>query len=272
MIGLIRFHKTAGRWSQVLIGAKKQVKVIGALALRNAMAHNGHENLGFFWVVAEPMILTAGVMLMWTITGNNHGGEVGVVPFALTGYTYITLWRHVVARSIRAMTTNSALVYHRTIKFIDVIVANAALETVAVFAAFAVVYTPLMLLGYAPVAHDPLLSLGGYLLLAWFSFSFGLILLAISESFEGLDRLVPSAMYITLPFTGVFTMMDWLPSKAQKILIWSPLVTGIEMFRGGIFSADIPVHYDIWYVVLWCLGLTAVGLPLCDYVQRRVQV
>jgi len=272
MINLIQFHRTAGPWSRVVPGARRQLKVIGALILRNAMAHNGHENLGFFWVVAEPMILTAGVMLMWTITGNNHGGEVGVVPFALTGYTYITLWRHIVARSVRAMTVSSTLAYHMTIRFIDVIIANFILETVAVFAAFVVVYVPLMLMGLAPVAHDPLLSLGGYLLLAWFSFSFGLILLAISESFEGLEKFIPPVMYITMPFTGIFTMMEWLPAKAQKILAWSPLVTGIEMFRGGIFSPDIPVHYNAWYVVICCLIFTAVGLPLCEYVQKRVQV
>ena len=255
-----------------LAGLRKQAHVVGALMLREAIASHGHENIGFFWVVGEPMLLTFGVMAMWSMTGQGHGGEIGVIPFALTGYSYITLWRHLVSRSIRAITRNATLFYLRPVRFFDTLIAGALLEIVSIFTAFLIVYTPFMLLGLAPVMHDPLLAVGGYLLLGWFGFSFGLVIVAVSELNESAEKFIGPLMYITLPLTGTFTMMDWLPGKAQKFLIWSPLVSGIEMFRGGIFSPDVPVYYNAGYLVTCCVVLTALGLPLCRYAQRHVQI
>ena len=260
---------TAGRtWP----GLRSQIRVVGALMLRDAVARHGHENVGFFWVVGEPMLLTAGVMLMWTFSGQGHSGDIGVVPFALTGYSYITLWRHLINRSTRAFSRNAPLLYLSPVHFFDILVAGALLEIVSVFTAFSVVYTPLMLLGFVPVVHDPLLSISGYLLLGWFGFAFGLIIVAWSELSEAAEKFIQPTMYITIPATGVFTMMDWLPGQAQKFLIWSPLVSGIEMFRGGIFSTDIPVHYNAPYLIAVNFVLTAIGLPLCRYAQRHVQI
>jgi capsular polysaccharide transport system permease protein len=265
---LVSYDPDGATWT----GLRKQAKVVGALMLRDTIARHGHENIGFFWVVGEPMLLTFGVMIMWGMTGQGHGGEIGVIPFALTGYSYITLWRHLVSRSIRPITRNAALFYLRPVRFFDTLIAGALLEIVGIFAAFLIVYTPFTLLGLAPVMHDPLLSVGGYLLLGWFGFAFGLILVAVSELSEAAEKFIAPTMYITMPLTGTFTMMDWLPGKAQKILIWSPLVSGIEMFRGGIFSEDVPVYYDVGYLVTCCVVLTALGLPLCRYAQRHVQI
>ena len=77
-------------WRSLLVNAR----IVGALVMREGTMRFGHENLGFFWVIGEPLMLTLGVMGMWTISGQTHGHGVGVVPFALSGYTMITLWRH----------------------------------------------------------------------------------------------------------------------------------------------------------------------------------
>ena len=257
---------------RTLAGVRAQAKVILALMIRDAVAKFGHESLGFFWIIGEPMLLTAGVMVLWTLTRTGEGSaEVGVVPFALTGYSYITLWRHLVGRSIRPITHNSALFFLSRVKFIDVLLAGALLETVAIYAAFLIVYTPLTLLGFAPLMHDPLLSIGGFLLASWFGFAFGLVIAGISELSEAAERFIHPAMYITIPATGVFTMQAWLPAKAQKILSWSPLVNGCEMFRGGIFPADVPAQYSVLYLLGWCVVLTAIGLPFCNYAKRHAQ-
>lgn len=270
---LLQHMRVDGTWREVFRGVKRQTQVVEALMLRSAMAFNGHENLGFFWVVGEPMLLTAGVMAMWSITEQTHGsGEVGVVPFALTGYTHITLWRRMVFGGLRGMTHHAALLYLSPVKFIDPMIANFFLHLFAILAAFLVVYIPLTLIGAAPFFHDPLLSLSGYFLGGWFGFAFGLNLLAISEVSEIAEKFVHPMMYITLPATGIFTMLDWLPTRAQKYLSWSPLVSAIEMLRGGIFTRDLPTHYDVWYLIGCCILLTATGLPACQYVQRRVQV
>ena len=43
-----------------LAGIRVQMRVIGALMIRDALSRYGHGSLGFFWVVGEPLLLTTG--------------------------------------------------------------------------------------------------------------------------------------------------------------------------------------------------------------------
>ena len=245
-------------------------RVIGALVMREGTMRFGHENFGFFWVVGEPLVLTVSVMLMWSIGGMTHGHGVGVVPFALSGYTMITLWRHLSSRQVHAIRQSMGLLFHRNVSLIDVLVARSLLEVVAILAAFFIAWTPLYLLGFVDPMPDPLLFAGGYFLQAWFSLSFGLIVAALSEMYEVTEQILPPILYITLPFTGIFNMAAWLPPGWRSVQLWSPLVTNIEMLRAGMFDGDVVAIYYPMYTVWWSLALTALALPLVQYARRFV--
>jgi capsular polysaccharide transport system permease protein len=148
--------------------------------------------------------------------------------------------------------------------------ARCVLETVAILTAFFVAWTPLALLGFVDPMRDPLLFAAGYLLQAWFGTAFGLIVAALSEIFEATEQILPPLLYITLPFTGVFNMAGWLPETWRNAVLWSPLVTNIEMLRAGMFTGDNVAYYYPMYVVYWSLGLTAVALPLVQHARRYV--
>ena len=245
-------------------------RVIGALIMREGTMRFGHENLGFFWVIGEPLLLTTGVMGMWTISGQTHGHGIGVVPFALSGYTMITLWRHLSGKMVHSIRNSMGLLFHRNVSLLDVLLAKCLLEVIGIMAAFFVAYTPLTLLGVLDPMPDPLLFAGGYFLQAWFGTAFGLIIAALSEMYEATEQILPPLLYITLPFTGVFNMAAWLPQQWRSATEWSPLVTNIEMLRAGMLGGDTVYYYYPMYTVYWSLGLTAIALPLVQYARRFV--
>jgi len=248
-----------------------QLRIIGALMMRDGSARYGHENLGFFWVMGEPLILTVGVMGMWKMTGATHGhGDIGLVPFALTGYSCITLWRHVAGAAPHRIRQNVGLLFHRNIRVVDILVARALLETISIMTAFFIAYIPLALLGFIMPIRDPLVFFGAWLLHAWFSLGVSMIFAASSEMYEAVERFVPPIMYITLPLTGAFYMLYWLPMGLRKAALWSPLVNSQEMFRGGLFPESIPTYWSVWYLLAWCIGLTAIGLPMVSAAQKHV--
>jgi capsular polysaccharide transport system permease protein len=219
------------------------------------------------------MLLACGVMVMWTMAGIEKGHEgIGVIPFALSGYSLLTLWRHISGGSVHALRNNASLLFHRNIRPLDVLVAHTALESIGGLAAFFISYTVFNLLGYIPTLEDPLLVVSAWLLMTWFAFGFSLIVAGITEISEPTEHFVAPLLYITLPVTGAFYMVHWLPASVQNVVKWSPLVQFFEMYRAGMFGSLVQTEWNVPYLALWSLLLTGLGLPLVEKAQRHVQL
>jgi capsular polysaccharide transport system permease protein len=253
--------------------AKAQARIVHALMLREMLTRFGRENLGFFWLMGEPLILTLGVIVLWSITNvhASEGGEYGPVPLALTGYTLVTLWRHILSRSVFCFRHNAGLMFHRNVHYIDTLVARSLLEIGGTGLSFLTAYVPLLLFGYVPPLSDPLLVIGGWLFMGWIAFGVGLILAGLSEFSDVAERFVQPLMYITLPLTGLFYMVSWLPDRAQKVVLYSPLVHSMEMLREGVSGTDVDAIWSFNYLINCCLVLTGVGLLVVRKSRKYVR-
>ncbi|MGU3495271.1 ABC transporter permease [Xanthobacteraceae bacterium A53D] len=249
-----------------------QVRVTIALMLRGALSKYGHENLGFFWLMGEPLLMTSGVMIMWTVAGLDKGHGLGIIPFALASYTMLTLWRHVVGHMGHAMGANAGLMFHRNVKMIDTLVAMVILESIGGLAAFMIAYIAFYLAEAVPAIHDPLLMLTGWFFMTWLVLGFGMCLAALSEFSEAVRRFIPPMMYMTIPFTGAFFMLSWLPEKAQQVVSWSPIIHPFEMFRGGFFGPLVHPIFSIEYMIICCTVLTALGLTMVRAAEKHLEV
>lgn len=235
-----------------------RVAVIRALLVRDALMRYGHSGFGFFWVIGEPLLLAMGVLAVWSLKDLQQ--DVPILLFVLTGYCLLTMFRHMSSGFIAIYRRNADLLYHAHIRPLDILVARGVLECVGCWAAFVVAYTPLALLGYVHIFSDPLVAVGAWALGALYSFTFGLIVAGLTERFEAVERLLPALMYLALPLTGAFYMVDWLPPAAQEAALYSPLVHVTEMFRAGVMSPDVRTHWDVGYVLCWIAAQGCAGL------------
>lgn len=255
---------------QIQSGLRTQVATIHALFIRDALARFGHESLGFFWVIVEPLLFTTGIMVLWNLM--KHGqGDLSITAFALTAYTMLTLWRHLSQHMVHILRHNIGVMYHAHVKPLDILIARGLLETFGCLGTFFVAYVPLMLLGVIKPFYDPLLLFGAWFLGAWYSFSFGLIAEGLSEMNDMVERAMPAFMYLTIPLTGAFTMQAWLPVKLRDILAFSPLVNVMEMYRSGYFSPDeVRTYWSLPYILAWCLAQTVIGLLLLEKAEKHI--
>lgn len=250
-----------------------QMRVIGALMIREALGRFGHENLGFFWIIGEPIVMTCGVMIMWTVAGIEKGHDgIGIIPFALSGYSLLTMWRHISGHSANALRHSAALLFHRNIRLLDVLIASAVLQSVGGLSAFFITYLVFNTLGYIDTLEDPLLVVSAWLLFTWFAFGFSLIVAGLTEMIEPLAHFIPPILYVSLPFTGAFYMIHWMPASIQGILWWSPLVQFFEMFRAGMFGSRVPTEWSVPYLMIWGVALTSIGLPVVKKAQDHVML
>ena len=120
---------------------------------------------------------------------------MGVVPFALTGYTIITLWRHLVGQLTNCLKHNMGLMFHRNVHYFDTLLSMTLLEVAGIGLSFSVLYTTLYVTGLIDPLSDPYLLVGGYLLAAWFSFGVALNIAGLTQMNGSVDRFVQPVMY-----------------------------------------------------------------------------
>ena len=247
-----------------------QRRVIGALLMREVITRFGRHNIGFLWLFVEPMIFTLGVASLWSLIGVGHGHGISFAAFAVTGYSSVLLWRNIANRCTRAVEVNLALMHHRAVRVFDIFFSRAVLEIAGATASFVVLGSLFYALGWMEPPADVLQVLGGWLILAWFGTSLGLFMGSVSERNEVVEKLWHPITYLLFPLSGAGFMVDWLPPSFREVVLWLPMVHGLEILRGGFFGSAVHAHFDLPYVLAVCLGLTLVGLAQCRIVSRQV--
>lgn len=239
--------------------------------IRELTTRFGRENIGFLWMMVEPLLFAVLVGIMWSILRTDEHG-VSVVAFVVTGYLPLTLFRHAVGRSVKAFTANGSLLYHRQIKIVDFILVRFIIETIGSMMAYLFMATVLVALNLFPVPSHVLYLILGWLLYCLFTLSLCLILAPVSEMSEVLEKFVPVTTYVMIPFSGTFNMMSWLPPNARAVLYWSPPVNAMEMMRYGVFGDQVTPFYDPLVPLGVSMVLIPIGLTLCRRVRRTLVV
>jgi capsular polysaccharide transport system permease protein len=247
-----------------------QLRVIGALLMREVLTRYGRHNLGFMWLFVEPMTFTLGVTALWSFAGGGHFSSMPVTPFALTGYSSILLWRNMPTRCNGAIEPNAALLYHRNVKVLDIFLSRVLLEIAGATISFIVLGVFFVSIGWTNGPNDIAKVLLGWGMLAWFGVSLALITGSLSARSELVEKVWHPMSYLIFPLSGAAFMVDWLPASTQQIVLYFPMVHGVEMLRDGFFGQTVRTHYDMVYMFLACLCMTFLGLALTRETSRRV--
>jgi len=249
-----------------------QVRVIHALMIRELITRFGRENIGFLWIMAEPLLFAGLVGALWHFTHGSTEHGVSVIAFVATGYIPITLFRHGVSRSVAVFTANQSLLYHRQIKIVDFILSRFMIEFLGSMMAYLFMAVVLICFDEFPVPSDLGLVIAGWLLYSVFCFSLCLIIGPLSEISETMEKFIPVTTYIMIPFSGLFYMVSWMTPGIRGVLILSPFVNAMEMMRKGIWGDQVTAYYNIWNPIACSAIAMIIGLLLCRRVRRILTV
>lgn len=248
-----------------------QRRVVGALLLREVITRYGRHNVGFLWLFLEPMLFTLGIAALWSATKATHGSQLPIVPFAVTGYSSVLLWRNGANRCANAVEPNKALLFHRNVRVLDFFAARLCLEIAGATTSLVVLSSVFIFTGLMSFPSDLLTMILGWAMLAWFATGLGMVIGSISERSEVLDRVWHTITYLIFPFSGSVFMVEWLPKRMQEIALWVPMVNGIEILRDGYYGSQVKAHYSMLYLVFVNVALTLLGLALVRDIAKRVE-
>lgn len=247
-----------------------QLRVIWALFMREVITRFGRHNIGFLWIFVEPMLFTTGVTTIWYFANANHGSDLPIVAFALTGYSSVLLWRNMPGRCVSAIEPNLALLFHRQVRMIDVFAARIMLEFVGATMSFTILSIFYIAVGWAAPPEDFLKIVFAWVLLTWFGGALALFIGTLAFFSESVEKLWHPLSYIIFPLSGSAFLVEVLPPAAQKVVLILPMVHGIELLREGYFGSKVHSIYDLNYMIIVSLVMTFVGLLLLRSVSNRV--
>ena len=253
-------------------GWRIQMRVITALMSRELTTRFGRENIGFLWIMAEPLLFAGLVSLMWTFMKGSQEHGVPIVAFVVSGYLPLTMLRHSFGRSASIFLANSSLMYHRQIRILDFVFVRVLIETIGGMMAYIFIGVILMYFDMFPVPSNIGLMIGGWFIYALFILSACLMIAPLSEMSELIEKILPVSIYLSIPFSGTFNLASWLAPGVREIMLWSPLVNATEMMRAGLFGGAIRSYYDVWVPLVWSMVFLVIGLTLCRRVRRTLVV
>ena len=251
-------------------GFAVQARVIGAIMLRELHTRFGRQNIGYLWLIAEPLILSGGVALahIFARIPLPYGFQAG--SFYSSGYiTYIAM-RNNVNRAAALIESNKPLLYHRVVTLQDISWARTALEGVAVLGAMITILSIYVVLGLSKVPERPYYILLALFLMTWLSGGLAMIITGLSE-FSGLvERIVHPLTYLMIPISGMLFILDELPPQIAGILKWAVFPQITDLSRMGLLSSFNSHYVDIPYIVSVCSISTLLGLLILRLARRRM--
>ncbi len=256
--------------SRLRRGLVVQSRVIGAITIRELHTRFGRNNLGYLWLVVEPLILSLGISATHLITHTDlpFGFQPG--SFYASGYIAYITFRNNVNRAPSAIEANKALLYHRQVTIPDIIIARSLLEFLAVLGAQLLVLSGFALSGLASWPERPYYVLAGMALLGWMSTAVALLIAGASELNPIVERFVHPATYLMIPISGMFFVLDMLPPQFAGIASWFGFPQMTDMVRQGLLTSFTSTYINLPYLILLCSVITLFGLLTVQIARRRM--
>jgi capsular polysaccharide transport system permease protein len=196
-------------------GLKIQTRVLHALIIRAMMARYGRKNIGFLWLMLEPMLLCAGVIALRWLTQAHEERGVSLVSVVLSGYMPLTLWRHFTGKSTFIIRDSIGMLYHRQLTILDMFLMTMILEFMGCTLASIINYNALRVMGAIEPIQDYGYVIEGWCLMAILAMGVGSAIAVLVEKYEAGERFIGPLQYCLLPLCGCFYMVYWLPSVGR---------------------------------------------------------
>lgn len=257
-------------WLQAII---HQSRIIFALLLREMKTRFGETQLGYAWALVEPISHLA--LLAVVFTAMNRGqppiGE-SLLVYYFTGVLPYLTFSNTIMHVQFGIEANRNLLQIPMVTNVDVFFARGLLEFMTQLAVAAIMLTIFYIAGLPSVPNQVELCLAAMFFVWTFAFGIGICNAVMIHFFKSWDHLfanVVRALYFT---SGIFYSPIDMPDWIRDILVWNPLLQGVDWFRSAFYSIYEPNWLDRGYLVMWACAMLMLGLGMERSLRRKLTV
>jgi capsular polysaccharide transport system permease protein len=241
-----------------------QILVLRALLKRVVITRFGKYQLGFFWMVFEPLL---GTIVLGVLIGSIAQRTVPEIPyplFLLQGFLLLKLFTSPMKSGLTGVGANSGLTVYPTVKPLDPILARFLFDLLTVVFSMVLFISVSMWIGIK-VSLGSLHVLFACYIITWLmGCGLGLIFGVAAAHFKETEKIVAVIQRPLIFVSAVLTPLASIPAAAQKYLIWNPLVHTIELSRSTFFPAYDSSQLNLLYPATVAIIVLALGLILFE--------
>jgi capsular polysaccharide transport system permease protein len=237
-----------------------QVRVIGALILRETRSRFGRSQLGYLWAIAEPLLYIISLSLLFDAISRHSPFGSSVALFFATGLLPYQLYSRIASALTSAFDANEALLAYPIVKPVDTLIARALLEIATAALVMILLFGGLVYFIDVSAPEALHVMVAAILGLSLMGFGVGTINAVISKMFVSWRQVYDVASRPLMLVCGVFFTLDTLPPGAREVVSYIPIAHGIELFRSGYYAGYRSTTMDIGYLFVCGLVLCLIGL------------
>jgi capsular polysaccharide transport system permease protein len=250
-----------------------QARVVFAIMLREMRTRFGRTKLGYVWAIVEPILhlVTLGSVFAWLNHARPPLGN-NLYLFYVSGLVPYLMFSHVALQMISALTSSGAIMQLPVVKQTDVIIAKALLTLATEIFVGILVFSGFALMGLQGLPTDLLTCMQAVLVLWLFALGVGIINMVIAEFFHAWETVMGAVVQLMYFASGIYYAPTMMPAWVRDILVWNPMLQGIEWFRSGFYANYSPHWLDKPYLVIVAVSVLLVGIALQRALRERLVV
>lgn len=212
-----------------------QIRVIGALVLREARATFGSSQLGYLWAILVPTIGTLFLVAIFSVAGRLPPYGTSFAMFFASGMMVLQMFTKLSDSLMNVFDANKALLTYPPIKGTDVLFARTILICATYILIIFVFFSILICLDWADLPSHLGEVLAALAVTTLFGFGFGATnacLLTLWDSWKHIKNILMKPLFF---ISGIFYVPSYMPQDVIKYLRWNPALHLIEWFRNGYY-------------------------------------
>jgi capsular polysaccharide transport system permease protein len=247
------------------------LRVLAALVIRETRTRFAEAKLGYGWALIEPML---NILLLFAVFGVIMHGDPPIgrhwFIFYYTGLVPYHMFVHTSSNLTYAISGNAAVLQLPSVTTLDVILARGLLELVTDAVVAVILLAAFTAFGIGAVPHH-FLEVATALAIIWlFGMGCGTVNAVINVFFKSWDKIWAQLMRILYFTSGIFYVPAMMPDWVRHILVWNPVLQGVDWFRTSFFVGYAPYWLDRGGLALLALSTFLLGLALERALRPRL--
>lgn len=243
--------------------------VVIALFLREIQTRFGTKKLGYFWAVLDPMVKVIIFSLIYIFTGSKLQG-LDFPVFLATSFLTYNFFLALMNNSMSAFDANRALFSYKQVKPIDTIISRFFIEFLVMCATIFIFICFGLYFNLDLRVKDFNMVILAVMWFGIFGLSIGILFAVINKFYETFGKIISFTSMPLFLLSALMYTVESLPTFAQKLILYNPIVHFIEMIHGNYFHVLDTKYVDYYYMMYWTIIPLFLGLLFYVKSEKKI--